>query len=97
MANVTESTSIDRPKIECAGVAAGANMLVGDCADPVPAKTALYAARPPFSLPYSVAEYLSKQDNLSDLEIHSFLKRLPESLTSGKNAKPQQRQTPFFF
>jgi hypothetical protein len=32
MASVTPRTSIERSKIECAGVAAGAKMFVGDCA-----------------------------------------------------------------
>jgi hypothetical protein len=32
MASVTPSTSIERSKIECAGVAAGAKIFVGDCA-----------------------------------------------------------------
>jgi hypothetical protein len=37
MASVTESTSIESPNTEWAGVAAGSKMLVGDFANAVPA------------------------------------------------------------
>ena len=37
MTSVMESTNIDRPKTERAGVPAGSKMLVGDCAHAVPA------------------------------------------------------------
>ena len=38
MHSVTDSTSIDSPNTEWAGVAAGSKMLVGDSADPLPAR-----------------------------------------------------------
>ena len=72
IARVTESTSIERPKIECAGVAAGLKMLVGDCADLARARNAApYAAKPP-ALLLKPVEYPSKQDKLSDLECALF-------------------------
>jgi hypothetical protein len=50
-------------------------MLVGDRVDAVRAKkVAPYTAKPPSPLLKHVAEYMSKQDNLSDLEYALFLK-----------------------
>ncbi len=48
-------------------------MLVGDSVDAVPAKKVTpYAAIPPSPLLKHVAEYMSKQDKLSDLEYALF-------------------------
>ena len=69
MASVTASTSIERSKMECAGVAAGAKMLVGDCARSGSAKrdmphTAPWKARlqPELPLRSSVVCRLGKRD-----------------------------------
>jgi hypothetical protein len=40
-----------------------------------------------------VAEYLSKQDKLSDLEYAHFLKTAAGKLHVWKNAKPQEHQS----
>jgi hypothetical protein len=48
-------------------------MLVGDSGDPVPAKkVARNTAKPPSPSLKHVAEYMSKQDKLSDLEYALF-------------------------
>src|ERR1035438_6802826 len=63
MTSVTDNTSIERLKMECAGVAAGSKILVGEPAKacrafasrPTDAATALIRAAPCFSRPASLA------------------------------------------